>query len=258
MSSAATFNRDTASPAAKKHKRSSSDLSVDELYSLTDGLMSILHKIEEAKGKWRDLEELQSLSDETRSTITQVKIFQNLKKKDPDAMIVSLSHMDEKILRERLVTTPVIRYEGQVTYLAGSADYGILSVLPSEEVAISDERVRKTLLENDNAARALHLFTKRDTFNIYEAKRASTSLKAHESQVIAQCLAIASHHDHLMKKLPFTLTTGAVWLLCSRLGENAERNDPSDQSIQALMTLILIWNTQSGDVIEAAMSSLRK
>ncbi|KAG6867125.1 hypothetical protein C0993_006556 [Termitomyces sp. T159_Od127] len=382
-------SRDTTCPAAKKHKRSSSDLSVDQLYSLTDGLMSILRKIEQAQGDLGDLEELQCLSDETRSTITQIKIFQNLKKKDPDAVIVSLSNMDENILRERLGlreikiigadngspvvflekllpalksqsaahqldviiglvnehwkhvpfldtlwtidTTvnkkseaasrisidawllqgiqliqeidekyqsvlfpelliwarnsesddpPVIRYEGQVTFLAGSTDYAFLSILPSVK-KVSGERVEQKLLQNDNSVRALHFFSDKDTLNIYEAKRAGESLKAHEPQVIAQCLAImakwnASHDAcERINKLPFTLTTGAVWLFgvvdwerktCVRTAEMSidihalriatKRKGSSDRSLQALMTLILVWSTQTGDAIEAAMSTL--
>ncbi|KAG6898738.1 hypothetical protein C0993_004690 [Termitomyces sp. T159_Od127] len=388
MSSAATLDRETISTAAKKHKRSSSDLSVDELYSLTDGLTSILRKIEDAQKKYGDLEELHFLSDETKSTITQVQIFQNLKKKDPDAVIVLLSNMDEKILRERLglreiktigvdngspivflenllpalkaqsvayqldtiadvvnhhwnhaslldtlrtIDTavnkkseaasrisidawllqgiqliqeidikyksvlfpelliwsrnsesddpPVIRYEGQATFLAGSTDYAFLSVLPSGE-NVSDERVQARLLDSDNAVRSLHFLTDRDTLNIYEAKRASKSLEAHRPQVIAQCLAImakwnASHYNRI-DKLPFTLTTGTIWLFgivdsermsCIMTAEMsldnkalriaAERKDPSDRSLQALMTLILIWSTQPGDVIKAAMTTLQ-
>ncbi|KAG6899071.1 hypothetical protein C0993_001135 [Termitomyces sp. T159_Od127] len=282
-------DRDTA---AKKHKRSSSDLSVDQLYSLTDGLTSILCKIEEAKSRWGDLEELRSLSDETKCTITQVKITQNLKKKDPDAVIVSLSNMDEKILRERLglreTETIGVGFRSPVVFLDK-----LLPALKAQSAAHRLDII--TGLVNDHWKHALSLDTlwtidttvnkkvgiiSTDTLNIYEAKRASESLQAHQAQVIAQCLAImakwnASHDDHI-RKLPFTLTTGSVWLFglvdsermtCMKTAEMsiniqdlkiaAEGKDLSDQSIQALMTLILIWSTQTGDAIQVAMSTLQ-
>ncbi|KAG6887143.1 hypothetical protein C0995_001026, partial [Termitomyces sp. Mi166 len=300
-SSSATLDRGDSSPPTKKHKRcSSGDLSVNELDELTVVLKDIVTTIGKARAQWGDLEELDHLTDETDAMIKRVKTFQNLKKKDDNAMIISLSNMDREILSERLgmketkiidmgngsvhlldklqtaairaqssgsssvnfdtikqyvsqwdqtslLNTlsileesvhkqseaaarmiidpcllqamhliqsmdetykpilfpelliwsrnsetddpPTIRYNEQVTYLAGSTDYGLLNLLPSTGVVTANTRIRNMMLAQDNAVRTLHFFNPNDVLNVYEAKRLSKSLEGHEPQVIAQCLA---------------------------------------------------------------------
>ncbi|KAH0589876.1 hypothetical protein H2248_000067 [Termitomyces sp. 'cryptogamus'] len=293
--------RNPSVPSRKKHKRSrsSGELSVSELVSLASALENIAReiKIVQAHGDWEDLEELHHLADTTDAVIKQIKRFQNLKNKDENAVIVSLSDVDKKILSqrlgmqetvviradssldvfskkftavgaedhfqsldsiERLITSwdptflsetlsttyqserplikseaasriaidpwllqamrliqeldrastvlypelliwsrnsgtddpPVVKHNNEVTYLAGSADYGLLSVLPSHRLPISEDRVKNMLLDGENALRGLHFFTGNDVFNVCEAKRVSKSLEAHEPQVIAECLAM--------------------------------------------------------------------
>ncbi|KAH0589865.1 hypothetical protein H2248_000057 [Termitomyces sp. 'cryptogamus'] len=371
-------------PSRKKHKRSrsSGELSVSELGSLASALENIAReiKIVQAHGDWEDLEELHHLADTTDAVIKQIKRFQNLKNKDENVVIVSLSDVDKKILSERLgmqetvviradssldvfskkftaaaaedhfrsldrierlITSwdptflfqtlstvqhsinrkseaasriaidpwllqgmrliqeldhastvlypelliwsrnsgtddpPVVKHNNEVTYLAGSADYGLLSILPFHQKAASKDRVSKVLLEGENAVRGLHFFSDDDVLNVCEAKRVSKSLKAHEPQVIAECLAIIAkcnasraNDQRSLNHLAFTLTSGEVWIFgvvdaekreCFRTAElKLNMTDPKavkHSTLRALMMLIMIWNTQPADIIKEAMTA---
>ncbi|KAG5730228.1 hypothetical protein E4T56_gene11653 [Termitomyces sp. T112] len=107
-------------PPEKKHKRSwsSGELPVDQLILLADALENIAREIKfvQAQRDWGDLEELHHLADTTDTVIKQIKRFQNLKNKDENAVIVSFSNVDTKILNERLgmQETVVIRADSSL------------------------------------------------------------------------------------------------------------------------------------------------
>ncbi|KAG6816983.1 hypothetical protein H0H93_007594 [Arthromyces matolae] len=366
-------------PPAKKHKRSSSgDLPPEELDKFSVALQGIADKIKDIGNShtdWSHLEELQLLTKQTDDMIKQVNSFKSIKKKDPNAVIISLSSIDEEILVNKLGVQPTLEveagsdpedfltriigafrknpasrfikevetavskwdlqslidtlqtiqegvnirseatsrliidacliqemqlmqqvnpsfravlfpelliwarqsdtdippkvlYGNQSVYLAGSVDYGLLSILSTnqrDQAAI--DLVIDDLIMGDNALRSLQMITPQDTVSYFEAKRPVKALADHEPQVIAQGLAILDKLRTMgglaanLRTLPFTLTSGNVWIFgtidvvnkqCVRTTE-IQLGDIKTTSLRALLTLLLLWNLQSGDVIEASL-----
>ncbi|KAH0589846.1 hypothetical protein H2248_000040 [Termitomyces sp. 'cryptogamus'] len=159
----------------------------------------------------------------------------------------------------------------------------MVCILPvRENIKNSFIRVRRLLLDGDNAARALHFFTDYDVVNVYEAKRKSKSLDAHVPQVIVQCLAsVQTDTDSIAKvnvsvpndqcslqNLAFALTSGKAWIFGVVDAEKGECFQTADLKLdmtnlramkhsilRALTILIKIWNTQTGYLIKEGITA---
>ncbi|KAG6834945.1 hypothetical protein H0H93_006183 [Arthromyces matolae] len=376
-------------PPVKKHKRSSSgDLPPEELDKFSFALQGISDKIKDignSHADWSHLEELQLLTKQTDDMIQQVNSFKSIKKKDPNAVIISLSSVDEEILVNKLGVRPTLKVEAgsdpenfltkimgafkanlasrfikdietavskwdpqplidtlktikggvnirseatsrliidacliqemqvmqqvnpsfravlfpelliwarqsdtdippkvlcgtQSIYLAGSVDYGLLSVLSTSELGSWDQDVVQKyvqrLINGENAVRSLRMLTPQDTVSYFEAKRPVKALADHSPQVIAEGLSIMDKLSNMsgfsadLRTLPFTLTSGNVWIFgtidgaakqCVRTTEIrlfAESDDVKTTSVRALMTLLLLWSLQTGVVIQGSLKEI--